>query len=286
MVLGSGGQLGREFSRLASDGVSRVIGLSRPDFDARDPTGLDRLLAGHTPDVVVNCVAATNVDGCEGAPEEAERLNATFARAAARAARDAGARFVQVSTDYVFGGEDRDSPIPVDAHPAPVNVYGCTKARGEAFAQDALPDCLVVRVSALFGVTGASGKGGNFIETILRLGRERPELRVVDDQFTAPTHAADAAAAIVTLAAGGSPGIHHAVSSGQATWCDLARAVLEDGGIDTPVTGIATRDFPARAVRPAYSVLDNSGLAAAGAAMPHWREAVTGYMKARQAKKP
>lgn len=283
LVLGGAGQLGSEFGRLDLDGSWRIVPLSRADFDATSSANLQSILSAHAPDVVVNCVAATHVDWCEDHADDAHLLNAGFARTAARAAYALGAGFIQVSTDYVFGGGTHRTPIPADAPPAPVNVYGSSKALGETWAQEAHPDCKVVRVSALFGVAGASGKGGNFIETMLKLAHSRPELRVVDDQVTAPTHARDAAAAIVALAGHGVPGVYHAVSGGAASWCDLAREALLIAGLATPVVGIPTADYPTPAQRPAYSVLDNAGLASAGAVMPQWRDAVAGYMAARPA---
>lgn len=281
-ILGANGQLGSELARLAGEAWS-VTALTRHVFDAVDPAGLEGLLSAAEPQVVINCVAATHVDRCEDEPEMARRINTSFAGAAASASRAIGARFVQVSTDFVFGGGAERSPLAEDAARAPVNVYGRTKADGEDAAREACADCQVVRVAALYGHAGASGKGGNFVETMLKLARDQAEIAVVADQVTSPTHAPDAAAAILHLAKHTGPGVYHAAGAGQASWFDLAEAALRESGLTSSVRPISTADYPTRAARPAYSALSNAKLDASGFAMPPWRDGLARYLAGRAA---
>lgn len=283
-VFGSNGQLGSDLARLiaARPGLE-LIALTRPQIDASDLPGTRERLADLRFDAAINCVAATRVDDCEKDANPAVAANAAFAGFVAElcAARDA--RLVQVSTDYVFGGQSARTPLDETAAIAPINVYGATKALGESLASATHGDTLVVRVASLFGVAGASGKGGNFIETMLRLARERGEVRVVDDQHMSPTATIDAAEAILRLLAARAPaGLYHVANAGQATWCEFARAAITRAGIEARVTAITSAEFPTPARRPAYSVLDGrKAVSLIDWSPPHWRDALDGYLVAK-----
>lgn len=280
-IFGANGQLGSDLVRVGAELGREVVPLARPQLDAADLAGTETRLEGLEFDAAVNCVAATRVDDCDIDPKPAVAANAAFAAFAARQCARRGARLVQVSTDYVFGGGPERSPITEDAPRAPVQVYGATKALGEDLARLDCEDVLVARVAALFGVAGASGKGGNFVETMLRFGRERGRLRVVDDQRTAPTSTRDAARMIWRLLdAGAPPGLYHVANSGEASWCEFARAIVADAGVQAEVEAITTAEFPTPARRPAYSVLANGkASAAAGWTPPHWRDALGEYLR-------
>lgn len=285
-VLGANGQLGAEFRRLHAAGADwELIPLGRTDFDALDPASVERRLGALAFDVLVNCVAATRVDDCETDCGRATAVNARFPAAVARACARRSAKMVQVSTDYVFGGGRARSPLDEAAPRAPVNVYGATKAMGEDLARLEHDRVVVVRVASLFGTAGASGKGGNFVETMLRLGREPKPLRVVTDQHMSPTYAVDAAGAILALALGDAEdGVWHAVNSGDASWWEFACEIARLAGFAAPVEPIASAAFPTPARRPAYSVLDNRKLLAAGVAMGAWPDALRRYMREREAR--
>jgi dTDP-4-dehydrorhamnose reductase len=210
-------------------------------------------------------------------------VNAHFAGRLAKACAAKGARLVQVSTDYVYGGQPERAPLTEDVGRAPVNVYGATKALGEDLARLEHDDVIVARVASLFGVAGASGKGGNFVETMIRLGKARGRLTVVDDQIMSPTASWDAGEALLDLIAAQAPaGVYHVVNTGVASWRDFARDIIAKAGVAAEVAPIPTSQFPTPARRPPYSALSNAKLEAAiGRAMPHWTDALDRYLAAK-----
>ncbi len=207
-------------------------------------------------DLVLHAAAWTRVDDAEGDPEGAAAVNVTGTRHAA----GLGAPLVYFSTDYVFDGEKREPYVESDV-PAPRSVYGRTKLEGEAAAGE---DAWIVRSSWLFGPTGH-----NFVRTMLRLGAERDEVRVVDDQVGCPTYVGHLAAAVRELV--GLPhGVWHVASGGECTWADFARAIFEEAELHCRVVGISTEEYGAPAPRPAYSVLRSERPGAPE--LPHWRD--------------
>ena len=183
----------------------------------------------------------------------------------------------------MFGGDvERRSPLREDDPTAPLNVYGASKAMGETLARLASDDVVILRVASLFGVAGAGGKGGNFVETMIRVGREKGALRVVDDQTMSPTSTADVARVIVRMLTDGcAPGLYHVVNTGSATWFDFACEIIRRAGVEATVAPCATEEYPVRAVRPRYSVLDNTKVSVAFGAMPPWQDALDRYLHAR-----
>jgi dTDP-4-dehydrorhamnose reductase len=252
-------------------------------FDAVDRTGLDAALADLDFDIAINSVAVTRVDDCEKDPAPAVAINGHFAQTLARACAQKSARLVQVSTDYVFGGQTQRTPLDEDTAPAPINVYGETKLRGETLARQESDNVIVARVASLFGAAGASGKGGNFVETMIRFGRERGALNVVADQMMSPTSSWDAAEAILDLIkVEAEPGGYHVVNSGTASWHAFASAIIDRAGIAATVSPIPTAEFPTPARRPPYSVLANAKVEKAlGRSMPTWQDALDRYLTAK-----
>ncbi|ADG12528.1 dTDP-4-dehydrorhamnose reductase [Caulobacter segnis] len=279
-LFGANGQLGSDISTLAAQRGLDLVPVTRAQLDASDPTPSFDGLAF---DVAINCVAVTRVDDCEKDPAPAVAINAHFAGRLARACAARGARLVQVSTDYVYGGQAQREPLSEEIGRAPVNVYGATKALGEDLARLEHDDVIVARVASLFGVAGASGKGGNFVETMLRLGQERGRLTVVADQMMSPTGSWDAGEAILDLIAAEAPaGDYHVVNSGAASWWDFAARIIERAGIAAEVAPIPTSDFPTPARRPPYSALSNAKLSTAiGRSTPHWTDALDRYLRAK-----
>lgn len=214
-------------------------------------------------------------------------MNALAVRHLARRAAERGCLLVHFSTDYVFDGRAA-RPYREDDAPLPQSAYAASKLAGEHFVRALAPRHLVVRSAGLFGGLGSTGKGGNFVETILRRARAGERLRVVADQVTAPTYTGDLAATVVDLVARArrdpavATGVVHATAAGQCSWHEFARAILAEAGLDAPVEPITSRALAAAAPRPAYSVLENARLAALGIPRPRpWREGLRAYLGER-----
>lgn len=271
LILGAGGQVGRALAASAPAGAE-VSALDRQGCDIGDPDAVRRVFEAAAPDLVFNAAAYTAVDRAEAEPEAAERINATGAGHVALAARDAGARLVHLSTDFVFSGGD-GTPRRPDDETAPQGVYAATKLRGEQAVAHADAGALIVRTAWVYAPVG-----GNFVNTMLRLMGEREQVRVVADQVGTPTWAPSLAGALWRLAGQDAAGVLHYTDAGVASWYDVAVAVAEDGAAaglipaGRLVVPIATADYPTPAPRPAYSVLDKTdSWALLGGPAPHWR---------------
>src|SRR5207302_1177146 len=220
-VLGSSGQLARDLiPRLPGD----VVGLDRGQADLTQPDMLRAALTNLRPDVVVNCAAYNFVDRAESEPETAFAVNTWGIRSLARFCCDLGCTLVHFSTDYVFGLDSgRTTPWSIHDAPGPVSVYGISKLCGEYVVRAECPKHLVIRTCGLYGVWGSGGKGGNFVETMLRVAGQGKPLRVVDDQHCTPSYTADVAAAAAALVTTGRYGLYHVTNSGATTWYGLAK---------------------------------------------------------------
>lgn len=271
---GKNGLLGRAVAAALTAAGVAVVPLSSADADFFDIEALHDLVDAHDPDCLVNAVAYTQVDKAEDEPESAFRLNASLPALLGVLAEERGLRLVHYSTDFVFDGIKLTPYLPADAT-NPLSVYGASKLAGEQALRDLAPEgLLILRTAWLFG----PGKM-NFVRRMLDLAAERPELRVVDDQHGSPTCTLDLAEMTVDLLRAGASGLFHAVNTGEATWHSLAAEALRLAGLATPVLPIATRDYPVKAVRPPYSVLDVSDLARATGKRPrHWKEALAEYV--------
>jgi dTDP-4-dehydrorhamnose reductase len=279
LVFGGWGQLGTELAR-AAEGSHELIRPARSEADVTDPGAVAAAVRGAGPDVVVNAAAFHRVEACEDDPGSALAVNAIGAVHVARAAAEAGARTVFLSSDYVFDGlkgigYGEDDPV------SPVNQYGVSKAAGERGVRLACPDSMVVRISGLFGLAGSSGKGGNFIETVLEKAAGGDPLSVVDDQRLSPTSAEEAAGRLLgLLEAGGPAGIYHLANRGSCSWFELAEAVLELAGLLAPLERRSTRPDEVR--RPPCSILADTRTGPLGLAPARpWREAVASYLASR-----
>ena len=281
ILLGPGGQLGTDIRRAneAAGSVLDIVPVGRDRLDLADFDRVRELLSTADFDVLVNCSSYHKTDEVEGNAQQAFAINAHLVALLAELAQAKSARFVHVSTDYVFGGQDKREPLGEGDARAPVNVYGASKAMGEHLARLACENTLILRVASLFGVAGASGKGGNFVETMIRFGRERGHLRVVADQHMSPTSTKDIAAALLTMLRDEVPaGIWHVVNSGATTWHGFAEEIIRRSGTKASVEAIPSSEFPTPARRPAYSVLSNDKLAAAIGAPRPWQDALDAYL--------
>ena len=263
-VTGSEGQLGRTLME-ALPGTVYLAGGNLPEIDISDRSALESQFAAERPDFVINAAAYTAVAKAESEPEIAERVNVDGARNVAQAAREAGARVVHLSTDFVFDGEKSEPYVPDDA-PAPLSVYGRTKLDGEAAVLDGTEgDAIVIRTAWLY-----SRFGQNFVKTMLRLMGERDTLSVVADQRGTPTWARSLAEVIWAAIDQDLPGgVYHWTDGGEASWYDFAEAIYKEArgsGMldrDVAIRAIPTEEYQTPARRPAYSVLDCSATVAA-----------------------
>lgn len=281
-VLGSRGQLGRDLcSRLRSE--AEIFELTRAEIDLERPESIAPYLTGHKPDVFVNCAAYNLVDKAETEPEAAFRVNAFGVREAAKACSAVNCTMVHFSTDYVYGLEEQSrEPLREADAPGPVSAYGASKLAGEYFVRMASPNHLVIRTCGLYGVWGSGGKGGNFVETMLRVAGQGKPLRVVDDQRCTPTYTTDLAAAVVEMIRKRMQGLYHVTSSGSCTWHEFAAEIFRQAGVAADLAPTTSAAFGAPARRPGYSVLSSEKLAAAGVKpLRSWQEALGSYLQER-----
>ena len=289
VVLGATGQLGSDLIRAAAALNVDHVGLGHNEVEVSSTESVAAAIRWIGPTVVINSAAFHQVDKCEEDPQQAYLVNTLGAIIVARAAARAGVRCVYISTDYVFAG---DKPPPTDGTltpvtgyvegdpTGPVNVYGASKVAGEQGVALAGAGQLTVRVASLFGVAGARGKGGNFIEAILKKAKEGGPLRVVNDQWMTPTYTADAAQAIIRLALSGASGVVHVTNTGGCTWHVLAREAVQLAGVDASVEPIPAASYYSKARRPRNSALHTGRLASlTGAPLRSWRDALRAYLQ-------
>jgi len=264
LVFGAGGQVGRE--ALARGGES-VVSARRAEADLGETGAAARLIARVRPAAVINAAAFTAVDRAESERALAFRVNAEAAGEIARAAADAGARLIHLSTDYVFDGSAA-GPLAEDAPTGPLSAYGQSKLEGEQRVLGACPGAIVLRTSWVF-----AGHGANFVRTMLRLAAEKKPLRIVADQRGGPTPAGALADACLALARRDGPGgIYHLQGAPAVSWAEFAKAIFAAAALDATVEPIATANYPTPARRPLYTVLDCSKIARDyGIVQPDWR---------------
>lgn len=282
VVLGSGGQLGTDLRRELKSDTWELYPIPHAELDLRNWPSVAETLNSLAPDVVVNSAAATNVELYEDDMDHAFSVNCHAVRNLSLVCEALKARLFHLSTDYVFGGT-KGTPYLEDDALGPLSVYGASKAAGEYFVAGLCSKYAIIRSSALFGIAGVSGKGGNFVETMLRLGLERREVTVVTDQVTCPTYTRDLAQMVRRLIDIDAQGTFHVTNGGECSWHEFAVAIFEAANLRVDVRPITTTEFGARAPRPAYSVLENRRLLDRGfPSLRHWREALGAYMEARE----
>ena len=279
LLIGANGQLGCELRQVFAG--SDLVPLTHGDFELTDPAQVRDALRTYKPGLILNTAAYHRVDECEDYPERAFAVNAVAVRDLALAAREIGATLVHFSTDYVFDGWQRSPYREVDP-PRPLSVYAASKLVGEYFIRAALPQHFVIRTCGLYGLAGSQSKGGNFVETMLRLAREGREIRVVGDQIATPTSAKELARKIRQLVGTGVYGVYHITNSGECSWYQFAKAIFELVGISARLSETTSASHSARAARPAYSVLDNANLRSLDLDdMREWRDALADYLTER-----
>lgn len=282
LITGGKGQLGHDLAGALNE--HEVFPMTHSECDVTRMESVKEAFARYRPDAVINTAAYVRVDDCEDHKDEAYLVNALGARNVAVVSEACGVKLVHISTDYVFGGEHREKNIPYTEfdNPAPQSVYGHSKLAGERLVRGLCHRYFIVRASGLFGVAGSSGKGGNFVETMLRLGKERPEIKVVSDQVFSPTYTNDLARKIADIIATEYYGIFHVTNRGACSWYDFTKEILRLAGLKTPVYPITSGEYPQKAKRPSYSVLDNYQLRLLKMDdMPPWPDALRAYLVAK-----
>ncbi len=276
VLLGGYGQLGSELIAVLGP---RAVPLNHRTADVTDATSLATALTHAAPTVVINCAAYNLVDRAEEDPSAAHAVNAFGARHVARWCDDHGVPLVHISTDYVFGRDTtRTKPYLETDVCGPVNVYGTSKSIGESAVANHCPRSWIIRTCGLYGRRATRAKG-NFVDTMVRLGTERPEVRVVADQRCTPTSAADLAVMLARLIATDAYGLYHATNAGDCSWAELAAEIFRLRNLTTRVIPITTADYGANAPRPGYSVLDCSKLATLlGTPFRPWQAALAEYL--------
>ncbi len=281
LITGANGQLGHEMRNLLEDD-SRFdcIFTDVAELDICDAEAVNRAVTDNRVDYIVNCAAYTQVDKAEDNVELCRKINAGAVENLAQAAAQCGARMIHISTDYVFDGKGY-RPYTEEMPPHPQSVYGATKLEGEQALQRFCPQSVIVRTAWLY-----SPYGNNFVKTMMRLGVEREELSVVADQIGSPTCAADLAQAILAILQAETfvPGIYHFSNEGACSWYDFTVAIHRLAGITTcRVKPIRSDEYPSRAHRPFYSVLDKSRIKQTyGLTIPHWYESLSHCIKLLQ----
>ena len=274
LVVGSNGMLGGALMTAGAAAGHEMVGRDVESIDITDAAGTHDRIAADAPQVVVNCAAFTDVDGAQEHEATALAVNGAGAGNLAAACAAAGARVIQLSTDYVFPGDATEPYLESDAT-GPRSAYGRTKLAGELAVADDAPDHAIVRTAWLYG---AGGK--NFVQTMLDLGAQRDVVRVVDDQRGCPTWTGHLVPVLLELAASPATGIFHAAGGGSCTWFDLAREALAAVGSPCRVEPTTTAEFPRPAPRPAFSVLA-TGRGSGAVHLPSWQDGLAGFLAAR-----
>jgi dTDP-4-dehydrorhamnose reductase len=278
LVFGASGQLGQCLKKVCEErGVSGFIYPAETDANILDVEALTKLFDTYKPAYCINCAAYTAVDKAEDDVDMARKINKDGAANLAGMCKKHGTVLVHISTDFVFEG-NTPGLLTEDAIAQPINVYGLTKLEGEQDIAAILPQHYIIRTSWLY-----SEYGNNFVKTMLKLGSEKNELKIIADQVGTPTYAIDLAGAIIAIVLSGKIdfGTYHYSNEGVTSWYDFAKAIFDISGNTINILPIRTSEYPTRAIRPAYSVMDKSKIKNTfSMAIPYWRDSLITCIKA------
>lgn len=281
LLIGHRGQLGCDLTKTLT-GEDLVLS-TQQEMNVQDPAQVQAMIEQHRPQVILNCAAFHRVDDCENQAEQAFAVNVFGVRNLALAARSINAVLVHFSTDYVFDGPQRSPYVETDT-PCPKCVYGVSKLSGEFMLQSIWPKHFIFRVSGLYGYAGSREKGTNFVEMMIEMARQGKPIRVVNDQVLTPTSTADVATAVRQFLNTEHYGMYHLTNSGQCSWYEFTCSIFEFAGLRPNLMPVNSDQFPMKAKRPNYSVLDNERLRKLGFDdLPHWRDALCRYVAGREA---
>lgn len=273
LLVGSEGQLGLELQKQLQNKSLEYFSLDLPEFDITNLEMVIKKFIKEKPDLIINCAAYTDVDGCENNIETAYKVNALGAKNLAIAAEKVGTKLVHISTDYIFNGQGEE-PYKEYDNTDPQTVYGQSKLLGEEYVQQFSSKFFIFRTAWLYG------EGNNFVRTMLRLADENDELNVVNDQIGSPTSTVDLARAIINLMETEHYGLYHATCEGKCSWYDFAKKIFEIKNIDIKVNPVNSDQFKRDAERPKYSVLDNYMLKLIDKNnFKHWEESLKDYLE-------
>ena len=279
LVTGAKGQLGHDLmNELAQRGIE-AVGVDVQEMDITDAAACDRVIRQVSPDAVIHCAAYTAVDAAEDNLELCRKINAEGTRNIARVCGELDIKMMYISTDYVFNGQG-ERPWEPDDHREPLNVYGLTKYEGEIAVEQAVKKYFTVRIAWVFGIGGK-----NFIKTMLRLGKEKGAVSVVNDQFGSPTYTYDLARLLVDMIQTEHYGRYHATNEGICSWYEFACEIFKQAGMDqVKVTPVDSASFAAKAKRPANSRMSKEKLTEKGfLRLPTWQDALSRYLKELEA---
>lgn len=275
-LLGANGQLGSDLIKTVPKGI-KLFPLTRKEVDVRNKEAVSKILKSLSPHVVLNTTAYVKVDLAEDEIEEAFSVNAIGVKNLVDVCKETGAALVHISTDYVFDGKklEKREPYYEDDLPNPINIYGISKYTGELIVKNYLDKYYIIRVASLYGRAGASGKGGNFVYTILRKAKAGEPLRVIDNIYMSPTYTLDAAKEIWRIILKGRPyGIYHVTNSGYCSWYEFAKKILEYSGLKTDIKPVRHTEFKTKANRPLWSPLASKK----GIKLRSWEEALKDFI--------
>jgi len=274
-VIGSNGQLGTDLMKALQDGHD-AIGFTHENLEVSDYNSCLKLKEHH-PDVIINTAAFHKTDQCEDDLVKTFSVNTIGARNVTAISKEIGAITVLISTDYVFDG-NKKKPYTEDDPTSPINSYGISKLAGELYTKQN-PKHYIARVASLFGTAGASGKGGNFVETMIAKAKNNEVISVVDDMWMSPTYTKDAASMLKKIMEMKLPfGTYHVANQGYCTWLEFAEEIFKIMGLNTTLQPIKTRQLQVKASRPEFSALENAGLSRHGLHMREWRTALNEYL--------
>jgi len=274
LITGSKGMLGSQMLKQIQQD-NKEIELMPTDIEDFDITNLDQACSyifTFNPDTIIHCAAYTNVDGCESNKELAYKINALGAKNIAIASKVVNSSMVLLSTDYIFDGSKSNPYIETDI-PNPINTYGKTKLVAEEFIKEEINNYYIVRTSWLYGESGS-----NFLKTILKLGKQNSEIKIINDQIGTPTYVKSLSRQILTIIKTESFGIYHSSCNGYCSWYEFACEIVKQAGLQTNIIPIRTEDYPLPATRPRYSVLDNYMLRLKNIdIMPNWKDSLINF---------
>jgi dTDP-4-dehydrorhamnose reductase len=275
-LIGADGQLGSDLVQALKD--EDLFPLVYPEFDITNSSKTRSRLADLSPEIIINTAAYHRVDECEDYPDKAFALNAVAVRELALICRELDSALVHFSTDYVFSGE-KGKPYVEEDEPNPLNAYAVSKLAGEYFVRHLLERYYLVRTCGLYGVAGCWGKGNNFVDTMIDLGRQGLNIRVVSDQWVTPTSSSELAQRIRELIQTGQYGLYHLSNEGACTWFEFAETIFSLTSVQAHLEPVDSAAYGAKARRPAYSVLENKRAGELGLSpFSHWKAALTTYL--------
>lgn len=274
LVTGVKGQLGHDVVKECEKRGITAIGVDIDEMDITDAEACEKVIKEAKVDAVIHCAAYTAVDAAEDNIELCRKINAEGTENIVKVCRELNIKMMYFSTDYVFNGKG-DRPWKTDDDRSPLNVYGQTKYEGELVVENSLEKYFILRIAWVFGVNGK-----NFIKTMLRLGKEKGAVSVVNDQIGSPTYTADLAVLVVDMIQTDKYGIYHATNEGLCSWYEFACQIFKEAKMDVKVTPVSSDAFPAKAKRPSNSRMDKSKLTENGfSPLPGWQDALKRYLK-------